>query len=113
MGIDRTKKNKRRFLPPRDRLSRCTFPRRSAQASYRPAKNFRSLGQWRSKRGLSHFNAALRETEIADDDRVVVQEEVRSLEIAVHHFVFVESSETVHDLLQVKQRLAFWKQFLR
>lgn len=55
--------------------------------------------------GLGHFDAAFRETEVADHHCVVVQEEVRQLEVTVHHLVLVQHLEAVHDLLQEEDRL--------
>ena len=55
-------------------------------------------GNWRPKLGSGHIRATLRETEVTNDYTVVVEEDIRQLEISVHNLMLVKFLEPVHDL---------------
>lgn len=64
-------------------------------------------GDGRSELRLGHIIASFGETEVSDDNIILVQKDVCEFEVSMHHFVFVEDFEAVHDLLQEEDRLFF------
>ena len=66
---------------------------------------FRGHSKRSSQLGLGHVMATLSESEITNNDGIVVQENVSQFEVSVHDLILVEDLEAVHDLLQVVNSL--------
>lgn len=70
-------------------------------------EEFGSHRNWRPELGGGHVGSRLGESEISDDDTVIIQENVGQFEISMHNLVLVEFLESIHNLHQEINTLLF------